>query len=144
MGNKKIVNTSPLEYRGIKFKSRLEATAYKLLLSSGFKPKYEEVKFVLWEGFKPTVPFYNKTRGTKSLVPDMKKLIDITYTPDFTFNHKGYMIIIEVKGFENDTFPIKKKMFRKLLEKSPEKYVYFEVYNKKHIADAIEIINNIL
>ena len=72
---------------------------------------------------------------------DNKKLIDITYTPDFTFEYNDYFIIIEAKGYENDTFPIKKKMFRKILE-AYKKALYFEIFTKKQLVDAIKIIKS--
>ena len=33
--NKKVINASPTEYNGIKFKSRLEVSCYKLLTEAG-------------------------------------------------------------------------------------------------------------
>ena len=58
-------------------------------------------QFVIWEGIKPTKPFYNRDIQTKMLKLDMGKMRDITYTPDFTFEYKNHLIIIEAKGFEN-------------------------------------------
>lgn len=138
MVNKKIKGASTKIYNGITFKSQLEVSIYKTLLQEGFNPKYEEVKYILWQGFKPTVPFYEKGKdGLNKL--SMKKIIDITYTPDFTFKYKNYFVIIEAKGYENDTFPIKKKMFRKILE-SYSNTLYFEIFTKKQLVDAIKII----
>lgn len=138
MANKKIKGASTKVYNGITFKSQLEVSIYKTLLQEGFNPKYEEIKYVLWQGFKPTTPFYEKGKdGLNKL--SMKKIIDITYTPDFTFEYNNYLIIIEAKGYENDTFPIKKKMFRKVLE-SYNKALYFEIFTKKQLVDAIKII----
>lgn len=141
--NKKIKNASPKEYNGIKFKSVVEVMVYKTLLSAGFEPLYEQRKFVIWEGFNPTVQFYNRDKRTRTLKLDDKKLIDITYTPDFTFEYHKTLIIIEAKGFENDVFPIKKKMFRKYLEHSQQNTIFFEVYTKKQLLQAIEIIKKL-
>lgn len=140
--NKKIKNATPKEFAGIKFKSIEEVRTYKTLLSAGFNPEYEKRKFILWEGFKPTVPFYTKVRESSSLSLNSTKLINITYTPDFTFEYNGVLIIIEVKGFENDVFPVKKKLFRGVLEKYPGKVLFFEVYTKRQTLEAIEIIKN--
>ena len=139
MVNKKIRGATSLVSDGISFKSQLEVVIYKELLRAGFNPKYEERKFVIWEGIKPTKPFYNRDIQTKMLKLDMGKMRDITYTPDFTFEYNDYFIIIEAKGYENDTFPIKKKMFRKILE-SYNKALYFEIFTKKQLVDAIKII----
>lgn len=142
-GNKKIKNANPLEYRGIKFKSRLEKMTYVTLKEAGFPVKYEPIKFVVWDGFRPTVPFYNKDRVSRLLKPEMKKVMDITYTPDFVFYHNKYMVVIEAKGIENDTFPIKKKLFRKWLQENKQKSIYFEIFTKRQLLQAIEIIKNL-
>lgn len=143
MVNKKIRGATSLVSDGILFKSQLEVVIYKELLRAGFNPKYEERKFVIWEGIKPTKPFYNRDIQTKMLKLDMGKMRDITYTPDFTFEYKNHLIIIEAKGFENDTFPIKKKLFRGLLEKMETSVIYLEVYTKKQLLQAIEILKTL-
>jgi hypothetical protein len=71
------------------------------------------------------------------------KLIDTTYTPDFTFEYHGALIIIEAKGFENDVFPLKKKMFRGVLEHLNQNAIFFEIYTKKQLLQAIEIIKKL-
>lgn len=136
--NKKVKNATELVIDNIKFKSKLEASVYKYLVEEGFVPGYELEKYVLWEGIKPTIPFY----GKKGL--DDKKLIDITYTPDFTFSYKDKFIIIEVKGMQNDVFPYKFKMFRKLLESYVNKddILIFEVFSIKQLKECIKIIRN--
>lgn len=137
--NKKIKNATPLTYNGIAFKSKLEVTCYKTLREYGFKPLYEGKKFVLWEGFKPTVAFYNRSPKKKELVLDNRKIKDITYCPDFTFKAGSTLIIIECKGLENDVFPVKKKLFRSLLEEIKDT-MYFEIRTKKELITAIHII----
>ena len=51
---------------------------------------------------------------------------------------------IEVKGIENDCYYLKKKLFRKYLEDlyntTGKKSIFFEVYSKKQLLQAIEII----
>ena len=142
MSNKRVKNATIIQYRDIKFKSKLEATFYEMLLQAGFNPQYESKTYVLWNGFKPTIPFYTKDRKTKDLKLSTDKLRDITYTPDFSFNYNGLEIIIEAKGKENDTYPIKRKLFRKILEKLNPKPLVFEVFNKKQLLSAIEIIKS--
>lgn len=141
--NKKIKNASPLEYDGVSFKSKLEKMVYQTLKESNLPVEYEPRKFIIWEGFKPTVPFYNKDKSTRMLRQDNKKLINVTYTPDFVFYYNNHLIIIEAKGMENDLFPMKKKMFRKWLEENEPKSVYFEIYTKKQLLQAIDIIKSL-
>lgn len=141
--NKKIKNASPLEYDGISFKSKLEKMIYQTLKEQGFPVEYESHKFVLWQGFRPTVPFYDKDKSTRMLKLESKKIIDITYTPDFVFIYNGVLVVIEAKGMENDCFYLKKKMFRKWLEDNHPKSIYFEIYTKKQLLQAINIIKNL-
>lgn len=141
--NKKIKNASPLEYEGISFKSKLEKMAYQTLREQGLPVEYEPQKFIIWEGFKPTVPFYNKDLKTRMLKLETKKIIDISYTPDFIVKYNSYMAILELKGFENNVYPLKKKIFRKWLETNIPKSIYFEIYTKKQLLQAIDIIKNL-
>lgn len=141
--NKKIKNASPLEYDDISFKSKLEKMIYQTLKEQGFPVKYEPYRFIIWDGFRPTVPFYNKDKATRMLKLENKKIISITYTPDFVFEHNGFLVIIEAKGMENDRFYLKKKIFRKWLEDNHPKSIYFEIYTKKQLLQAIDIIRDL-
>lgn len=143
MENQKVKNATPNEYNGIKFKSRLETTVYKTLLENGFVPQYEPHTYVLWEGIKPTVPFYTLNKNKVQVLND-NKLINITFTPDFYLEYKGLKVIVDVKGFANDVFPYKFKMFRKYIEESPDKdkYLIFEIFSKNQLLKAIDIIKN--
>lgn len=132
-----------MEYDGISFKSKLEKIVYLTLKEKGFHVQYEPRKFILWQGFKPSVPFYNKDKSTRLLKLEKKKIVDITYTPDFIFQHNGWLVIIEAKGIENDVFPIKKKMFRKWLEDNHSKSIFFEVYTKRQLLQAVDVINTL-
>lgn len=143
MSNKKVRNATVIEYNGIKFKSKLEAAFYKLLIKAGFEPQYEQRTYLLWKGCKPTIPFYTKDKKTKLLKLEDTKLRNITYTPDFTFNYNGRLIIIEAKGKENDTYPLKRKLFRGLLERTvSDNPLFFEVFSQKQLLQAIEIIKS--
>lgn len=146
MINKKIKNATSTEFNGIKFKSKSEVMVYKTLLQEGFKPNYEPTKYIIWEGFKPSVLTYKPDKSGE-LVIQNKKLIDITYTPDFLFvaPDNKTIVILEVKGFCNDLYPVKEKMFRKFLEELSENYnqpvVFFQIKTKKQLLQAIKIIN---
>lgn len=125
----------------IQFKSQLEAMVYRTLLQAGFKPEYETHTYVIWSGFRPTVPFYTRDKKKRTVL-NLKKTIDITYTPDFYMEYEGLKIIIEAKGQVNDVFPYKFKMFRKYIEELPDKddYIILEVFTKKQLMEFIEII----
>ena len=163
MANKKIRNaTSGIKIRDITFKSQLEKTIYRALLENNIKPEYEKHTFVLWDGFVPKTPFYDQETDTqqakrneiektgrttpKILVPKTDKVVGIRYTPDFHFKKENVDIWIEVKGIENDVFYIKKKLFRKylddLFEKEGKRSMFFEIYTKRQLIQALNIIND--
>lgn len=154
--NKKIRNASPVSSHNINFKSKTEESMFNTLFSKGFNPQYEPTTFTLWAGFTPVTPFYDKetdkqkkkrdpkNKTFKQLVCKNTPIVGIRYTPDIYFNYKGLDVYIEVKGFENDVFYIKKKLFRKYLDDklnlTGQKSIYFEIYTKKQLLQAIEII----
>ena len=70
----------------------------------------------------------------------MSPIPAITYTPDFTFEYNGILVIMEIKGFENDVFPVKRNLFRKLLETYDTPCMFFEIRTKRELLEAINII----
>lgn len=141
--NKKIKNATPKTVNGITFKSSLEVMVYKTLQGEGFKPVYEKFHFTIWKGFKPTISCYSKARNNKALTLKSVRVQDTTYTPDFVLNFPNLLVIIEAKGFVNDVFPLKWKMFRKYMESYKEKKVLiFELFNKAQTLEAIKIIKD--
>ena len=126
----------------------------------GFNPQYEPETFVLWDSFTPITPFYDKesdtqqkrriengdTNKSKSLVLKTGKIVGIRYTPDFYFKYKDLDVYIEAKGIENDVFYIKKKLFRYFLDQklnsTGQHSIFFEIYTKKQLLQAIKIIEN--
>ena len=161
MVNKKIRNATQSSFGKLTFKSQLEKNIYNTLLQQGFTPQYEPITFTLWDGFSPITSYYDKetdkqkirrisegvnTCPSKILVQKASKVVGIRYTPDFYFNYNGLDVYIEAKGIENDIFYIKKKMFIKYLDdvlvNTGKRSIYFEVYTKKQLLQAIEIIKD--
>ena len=156
--NKKIRNATECKSGNLTFKSQLEKSIYKTLLEQGFNPQYEPKTHELWSGFIPITPFYDKESDaqqtkrinnggtTKSKILTLKtgKIVGIRYTPDFYFKYGNLDVYIEAKGIENDVFYIKKKLFIKYLDdwfiKTNQPSIYFEIYTKKQLLQAIEII----
>lgn len=145
--NNKVVNATPWVYNNINFNSKLEVSIYKFLEKEGFAPIYEPLKFTIWHGFKPRIPFYIKDKNTRSIKLDNYKIRDITYTPDIVFYYNTHMIIVEVKpDYENDVFPYKKKIFRKFLEEQFENVseehipIYVQVGTIKNLKEFINIL----
>lgn len=143
MENKKIRGTTPLEYKNIQFKSKLEVLMYKALEDNQITPLYEPYRFVIWEGHKPTVPFYITDKKVRGIKKDEKKLLSITYTPDIVFTYKEYIVFLEVKGMENDVFPYKRKLFRHFLEGKTfdgKKPIYCQISTKRDLLSFLEIL----
>lgn len=118
MENKKIINATPTTVDGVAFDSKLESKLFRVLVEEGFTPKREPHKFHIWEGFKPTIPFYKRDKKTKTMKLNNMRLVDITYMPDISFEYGKYTVFVEVKpdGFTNDVYPYKEKIFRKYME----------------------------
>lgn len=156
--NKKIRNATECKSNNLTFKSQLEKSIYNTLFEFGFNPQYEPKTFELWGSFTPITPFYDKETDvhqnkrvengdkvkSKILVLKETKITGIRYTPDFYFKYGNLDVFIEAKGIENDVFYIKKKLFRKYLDdqfiKTKQHSIYFEIYTKKQLLQAIEII----
>ena len=116
MINKKIINATPTEYDGKKFRSMLEVRIYRKLKELGIEPEYEPQKIILWERSKQqlTVPYYDRVGKIFKRVTS--KPLRVTYTPDFIFDFKGWHIYLEVKGYKNDLTNYKIRLFRDWLE----------------------------
>lgn len=160
MENKKIRGAIRSKIDSLTFKSKLEKSIYNTLLEQGFNPRYEPITFTLWDGFQPITPYFDKETDnqqkkrieeggkclSKILVQKSGKIVGIRYTPDFYFKYNDLNIFIEAKGIENDVFYIKKKMFIKYLDRlyleKGEKSIYFEIYTKKQLLQAINIIKD--
>lgn len=141
--NRRILNATPVvSDDGIQMKSKVELRIYNALRSLGFSPLYEAETFTYWKGPRPVVPFYDMAKN-RHLRNNMKKLIDMSYTPDFTFMYEGIKVIIEVKGWENDQFAIRKKLFRKYLETLDYPVVYAEIFTRRQLLEFIEELKQI-
>ena len=138
---KKIANASSSEYKGTRYRSKLEASCARLLEGSGMEWGYEVTRQVVWKGFKlDKVRAYKHAKG-KGMVPMKPSQADITYTPDFTVRIPGGLAFIEAKGFPNDRYPMKRKMFLERLEKdSSGRWMFFEVNSVDEMRQTLRII----
>lgn len=148
MSQSKIRNANPKFYDGIQFLSKLEVYAYKQLKENNLQFKYEPETFTLWEGFQPEnlgMVFGPRSKVKRDLVDKRRKQIDMTYTPDFKVVKGNHVIFMETKGFPNDSFPIKRKMFLKLLEEKNDgnTYHFLEPSNQKWVREAINLIKEL-
>lgn len=110
----KIRNATPTEYDGIKFRSKLEMYTYKKLREAKINADYEQHRFEL-------LPAFVALSG--------KKYRAMTYLPDFV----GKDFIIECKGFPNESWPLRKKLFEYALVRDNLKYDFYEVHTQKEV-----------
>lgn len=118
----KAKNTQPKTFKGIDYKSRLEAYCAERLFAAGLPIRYEEVSFPLLEKF--VCPAYcleyrlTKNKAiplTQNVLKEISpKILGAIYTPDFTDMEQGW--VIEVKGQANlGDFKLRYKLFKKHL-----------------------------
>lgn len=110
----KVKNATPTEYNGIKFRSKLEVYTYKKLREAEISADYEQHRFEL-------LPAFVALSG--------KKYRAMTYLPDFV----GKDFIIECKGFPNDSWPLRKKLFEYALVREKLKYNFYEVHTQREV-----------
>ena len=107
------VQAKKVSYDGINFSSGLEKYMYIALKKAGIEAEYEGEKFTLQEGFVFDNESYERQANGKGDYKNRgsKKVLPIRYTPDFV----GEGFIIETKGRANESFPLRWKMFKKLV-----------------------------
>jgi hypothetical protein len=112
--NQKIRNATTSTLEGIEFKSKLELYTYKKLLENNIIADYEIHTFILQDKFTFDGDSYesHKIKGDKVYTNLSPNIRSITYTPDFVNKDQKQKFIIEVKGYSNDVFPMKWKMFK--------------------------------
>lgn len=139
----KIKNATKLIVNGLKFKSKLEVFTYNKLLENGIIDfNYEGLKFTLLPNFE----FNNlsiELGKNKCFAPATEKIRSITYLPDFgniKDDKTGW--IMECKGYPNDAFPLKWKMFKHHLLTNGYNVKLYKPNNQKNVLLAIEDIKS--
>lgn len=117
--NRKVKNATITYYDGIKFRSKLEAECAKLLDRNNVSYKYEPFKIELLPSFQY----------------DGKTYRSWMYEPDFVLYNN---IIVEVKGFETDTWRIKEKMILKYIIDHDYQYEFYIVKNTSQLQKLID------
>jgi len=143
--NKKVRNATPLEYKGITFKSKLELYCYKRLQELSINFTYNSVKFDLLESFVFKNKCYEliKRKNYKKFELTNALIKGMTYTPDFVGAYpSGQLFIIETKGNPNDAFPLRWKLFKYYLTTKNINADVFMPRNQKHIDEVVQIIKS--
>lgn len=114
----KVRNATPNMYDGIKFRSKLETYTYKKLKETKIPIEYEQHRYILLPAFT-----FNG-----------KRYRDMTYLPDFVGN--GF--IIECKGYPNEAWPLREKLFNYYLYNNEPNTKFYVVHNQKQVDELID------
>ena len=134
------VRSNKVEYDGHTFASGLEKYMYQALTKAKIRAKYEGETFVLVNGFHFENEVYERQANSKGefINRGEKRILPIKYTPDFI----GKDFIIETKGRPNESFPMRWKLFKRLVTQQFPNYTLFKPQNQKECDKVIEILKS--
>jgi hypothetical protein len=135
----KVRNAKKSTYDGHNFQSNLELYCYKKLEKADIPVEYEEHTFTIFDALLYPQACYEGT--AKKLYNKGSKIRPITYTPDFV-DPRGKWII-ETKGYANESFPLRWKLFKKHLKDNNKTYVLFMPRNQKQVDEVVELIKQL-
>jgi len=132
------VQSKKVTVDGIKFASGLEKYMYLALKKAKIEANYEGETFIVMEWFDFTVTSYERCANGKGEFKDRgnKKILPIKYTPDFV--GKGF--IIECKGRANESFPLRWKLFKKIVNSIHPPVILYKPQNQKECDETISLI----
>ena len=132
------VRAKKVTYDGITFASGLERYMYQALVKAKIKSRYEGETFVLLDGFYFENEVYERQSNGKGELVNRgcKRILPIKYTPDFI----GTDFIIETKGRANESFPMRWKLFKRLVMNQFPNVTLYKPQNQKECDKVIEII----
>lgn len=114
----RVKNATPNIVDGIKFRSKLESYTYKKLKEANIYANYEQHRYELL----PAFDFSGK------------KIRAITYLPDFV----GHDFIIECKGFPNEAWPLREKLFKHYMNRFLPNHRFYLVHTQKEVDAMID------
>ena len=123
---------------GITFASGLEKYMYLALKKAKIKADYEGETFTLIDGFEFETTSHERQSNGKGEFKDRgnKKILPIKYTPDFVNED----FIIECKGRANESFPMRWKLFKRMINKQRPYVTLYKPQNQKECDQVIELI----
>ncbi len=136
------VQSKKITYDGITFASGLEKYMYMALKKANIKALYEGQTFELVEGFEFPFEAYERCSNGKGSYKNRgsKRILNIKYTPDFI--GKGF--IIETKGRANESFPMRWKLFKRLIANDRVgPFTLYKPQNQKECDMTVELIKKI-
>lgn len=132
------VQSKKITYDGINFASGLEKYMYMTLKKNKIKADYEGKTFILLGSFDFPNESYERQANSKGEFKNRgsKRILPIKYTPDFI----GEDFIIETKGRANESFPMRWKLFKKLMSEQYPDHTLYKPQNQKECDRVAELI----
>jgi hypothetical protein len=137
-GKRGPVRAKKVSYDGIDFASGLEKHMYIALQKAKIRSKYEGETFVLLPGFHFENKVYERQANGKGEYKNRgeKRILPIKYTPDFI----GEDFIIETKGRANESFPMRWKLFKRLVMNQFPNVTLYKPQNQKECEETVRLI----
>ena len=132
------VRAKKVSFDGIDFASGLEKYMYMALKKAKIRSKYEGETFVLLSGFHFENESYERQSNGKGDYANRgnKRILPIKYTPDFI----GEDFIIETKGRANESFPMRWKLFKKLVSEQFPNITLYKPQNQTECDRTVQLI----
>ena len=132
------VRSKKVVFDGITFASSLERYMYQALKKARIKAKYEGCTYTLIDSFEFDSNSYERQSNGKGEFKNRgnKKILPIKYTPDFVNDE----FIIECKGRANERFPMRWKLFKRMINISRPYVTLYKPQNQKECDQVIELI----
>ena len=140
--NRKIKNAQNLIVDGKAFRSKLEVYCYQKLKEEHIEFEYEGTRFCLLPDFKysAAVAESYKKKGKWGFGEKSSSVKGVTYKPDFVSLDNGWLI--ECKGYPNDAFPLRWKLFKYLLSTNGLELDLYLPKNQGHVDLCIQKIKS--
>ena len=132
------VRAKKVSFDGLDFASGLEKYMYMALKKAKIRSKYEGETFVLLNGFHFENEVYERQSNGKGdyVNRGSKRILPIKYTPDFI----GDDFIIETKGRANESFPMRWKLFKKLVSEQFPNITLYKPQNQTECDRTVQLI----
>lgn len=125
-------------FKGVNYKSSLEKNMAMLLDAAGIEFQYEPESFKVIESFNFPIDSYERQANGKGDMINRgnKKVQAVSYTPDFI----GDGFIIETKGYANETFPLRWKLFKKMIVDNIDAFPNITLYKPQKISECEKVV----
>jgi hypothetical protein len=135
------INSAKYLMDGIEFKSNLEGRMHELLKEAGIPNKYEGKEYVILEPISYPIECYERTPKRDAELKDKRRILAMKYTPDFVGpDPENPEFVIETKGFANESFPLRWKMFKHMVNNSGNAPMLFKPMSVADCRQVVEIL----